>query len=39
MEDYLNGKISDVEFHQNLTDGLRQQMKNISVALLKSVLL
>ena len=27
MEDYRNGKISHVEFHQNLTDGLRQKMK------------
>jgi hypothetical protein len=27
MEDYRNGKTSHIEIYQNLTEGLRQQMK------------
>jgi hypothetical protein len=35
MEDYRNGKISHVEFHQNLTDGLLQKMKKYIYGLAK----
>jgi hypothetical protein len=35
MEFYRNGKISHVEFNQNLTDGLRQKMKKYIYGLAK----
>jgi hypothetical protein len=33
MEDYRNGKISHVEFHQILSEGLRQKMKKYTYGL------